>query len=130
MKQIFKKLILFAFILFLSVGQLLAQIPNDVVDGLKNGNASALSNYFNQNIELTVLDNDNVYSKAQAQQILAGFFNQYKVSDFELKYEIDKESSKHVIGTLTTDNGTFRVSFLMKTDEEKAYIHQLRVEKQ
>ncbi len=107
-----------------------AQIPDELVLSLKTGNASGLASYFNQNIELFVLDSDDVYSRAQAEQIVSNFFNQNKASDFTIIHQSGKEDTKYAIGKLSTNNGVFRVSFLMKNDNSKPVIHQLRIEKQ
>lgn len=106
-----------------------AQIPNEILLSLESGNAKVLSGYFNQNVELVVLDNDNVYSKAQAQQIVGNFFSSYPPESFSLVHDSGKEGAKYVIGTLKTKNGSFRVYFLLKQKDGKDYIHQLRIEK-
>jgi len=107
-----------------------SQIPDQIILSLKTGNAKVLSDYFNQNVELVVLDNDNVYSKAQAQQIVNNFFNTYKPEDFISIHDGGKEGAKYVIGRLITKNGKFRVYFLLKQSQGKDYIHQLRIEKE
>lgn len=107
-----------------------AQVPDDIILSLKSGNAKVLSEYFNQNVELVVLDNDNVYSKAQAEQIVTNFFNSYKPEGFGVIHNGGKEGAKYVIGNLVTSNGSFRVYFLLKQNQGKDYIHQLRIEKQ
>lgn len=106
-----------------------SQIPDEIIVSLGSGNAKVLSSYFNQNVELVVLDNDNVYSKAQAQQIVNNFFNQHKPENFKIIHQGGKEA-KYVIGNLVTNNGIFRVYFLLKQNNKKEYIHQLRIEKQ
>ena len=86
--------------------------------------------YLNENIELVVLDNDNVYSKAQAQQIVSNFFSSFIPESFNVLHQGSNEGAKFVIGKLKTKNGTFRVYFLLKKNNNKEYIHQLRIEKQ
>ena len=90
------------------------QIPEEIILSLENGNAKVLSDYFNQNVELVVLDNDNVYSKAQAKQIVGNFFKSFLPESFSIIHEGGKEGAKYVIGNLKTSNGTFRVYFLLK----------------
>lgn len=107
-----------------------SQIPDQIILSLKTGNARALSDYFNQNVELVVLDNDNVYSKAQAQQIVNNFFSNNEPEGFNVIHQGGKEGAKYVIGNLVTKNGKFRVYFLLKQNQGKDYIHQLRIEKQ
>ncbi len=107
-----------------------AQVPDEIILSLKSGNAKVLSEYFNQNVELVVLDNENVYSKAQAQQIVNNFFSNYQPESFTVIHQGGKEGAKYVIGKLGTKGGKFRVYFLLKQKEGKEYIHQLRIEKQ
>jgi len=107
-----------------------AQIPEEILTSLKNGDSKTLSEYFNQNVELVVLENDNVYSKAQAQQIVNRFFDQNTPESFTIIHQGGKEGAKYVIGNLKTNTGSFRIYFLLKTNDGKNYIHQLRIEKQ
>ena len=105
------------------------QIPDEIILSLQTGNAKVLSNYFNDNVELVVLDNDNVYSKAQAKQIVSNFFSNFTPESFSVIHQGGKEGSKYVIGNLKTNNGSLRIYFLLKNSNGKDYIHQLRIEK-
>lgn len=122
--------------IFLFAGMLLftlsakAQIPDEIILSLKSGNSRTLSEYFNQNVELVVPDSDNVYSKAQAQQIVSSFFSNNSPRSFNVIHQGGKEGAQYVIGNLGTQKGTFRVYFLLKKSDGKDYIHQLRIEKQ
>ena len=107
-----------------------AQVPDEIITCLKSGNAKSLSGYFNQNIELVVPESDNVYSKAQAQLIVNDFFNSHIPQTFSVIHQGGKEGAQYVIGNLGTKKGTFRVYFLLKKNDGKDYIHQLRIEKQ
>ncbi|MBN1984869.1 MAG: DUF4783 domain-containing protein [Prolixibacteraceae bacterium] len=129
-KQIISAFLVFGLVLATLPG--IAQVPDEIVLGLKQGNVKILSRYFNQNVELVVLENENVYSKAQAQQIVGNFFNNYIPEEFTVLHNSNssKEGAKSVIGNLKTLKGNFRVYFLLKQSEGKEYIHQLRIEKQ
>lgn len=123
------------FILFVTVlaNTAFAQIPDDITTSFNTGNSKLLSEYFNQNVELVVMDKDNVYSKAQAEQIVASFFNSFTPAEenaFSIIHDSGKQGAKSVIGKLKTTKGNFRVYFLLKKDGSKEYIHQLRIEKQ
>jgi hypothetical protein len=110
-----------------------AQIPDDIITSFNTGNSKLLSGFFNQNVELVVMDKDNVYSKAQAEQIVAAFFSNFKPAEenaFSIIHDSGKQGAKSVIGKLKTNKGNFRVYFLLKKDGTKEYIHQLRIEKQ
>jgi len=110
-----------------------AQVPNDIIVSFETGNSKLLSGFFNQNVELVVMDNDNVYSKSQAEQIVNNFFSSFAPVDedaFTIIHNSGKQGAKSVIGKLKTNKGNFRVYFLLKQDGTKEYIHQLRIEKQ
>lgn len=120
--------LLLSFLFLTSFSQ--EQIPEKLLLSLQSGDAKTLSGFFNDNIELVVLENDNVYSKAQAQQIVSKFFTNYKPEKFSIIHQGGKDGSKYVIGSLTTKKGSFRVYFLIKVDQGNSFIHQLRIEKQ
>ncbi|HXK82003.1 MAG TPA: DUF4783 domain-containing protein [Bacteroidales bacterium] len=103
-------------------------IPDNIFAAMKLGNAEELSKHFNTSIELVILDQEDVYSKQQAEQILRNFFLKYKVQNFRLLHQGGKEDAQYAIGTLETDKGSFRVYFLVKQKNDKAFIHQLRIE--
>ncbi|HPF51310.1 MAG TPA: DUF4783 domain-containing protein [Draconibacterium sp.] len=110
-----------------------AQVPNEIMVSFETGNSKLLSAYFNQNVELMVLDNENVYSKAQAEQIVSNFFSNFTPVEedaFQIIHNSGKEGARSVIGKLKTTKGSFRVYFLLKKSGSKEYIHQLRIDKQ
>jgi len=118
------------FLFFLMAGTLaFAQIPDEIILSLKSGNAKVLSSYFNQNVELVILENDNIFSKAQAEQIVNSFFTKYQPERFNILHQSGKEGAQYVIGNLITKQDTFRVYFLLKKTTGKDIIHQLRIEK-
>lgn len=130
----FKKSVLLPLMLlifsFFTVSQVFAQIPDEIILSLKSGNAKVLATYFNQNVELVIPENDNVYSKAQAEQIVTNFFVRNQPERFSIIHQGGKEGAQYVIGNLVTKQGTFRVYFLLKKMTGKDIIHQLRIEKQ
>ena len=106
------------------------QIPQEFISIFKTGNSKKLSAYLNQNVELAIFENINIYSKSQAQQILGKFFNDNPPESFVILSDGLKKDSRSIIGTLKTKNATFRVYILLKkADDQKEYIHQLKIEK-
>jgi hypothetical protein len=105
-------------------------IPKEIITCFKTGNASALSGFINSSLELQVLDNENVYSKDQAEQILKKFFNQNKPVDFVVLHQSGKDGAYYAIGTLHTVQGKYRVYFLIKEQNGKRLIHQLSIKKE
>jgi Ni,Fe-hydrogenase III component G len=106
----------------------LFDIPETIFAAMKVGNAEELSKHFNSSIELVILDQEDVYSKQQAEQIVRNFFLKHKVKSFRLLHQGGKEDAQYAIGTLETEKGDFRVYFLVKQKNDRAFIHQLRIE--
>ncbi len=122
-------LVLFYLIMF-SMNSLVSfsQIPDQIILGLKAGDAKIVALHFNENIELVVIDKELVCSQAQGEQILKDFFTHNKPSDFRITHQGGNESP-YAIGKMQTINGNFRVYFLMKSKGGKTPIVQLRIDK-
>ena len=127
MKKI-KYLLAFVVIIFSVSLYAESQGNNKIISAIKSGNSAALSKYFNSNIELSILDDEDVYSKSQAQIILKDFFAKHKVTSFTVLHEGGKNGSNYLIGNLVTSKGTFRVYYLLKKVGNKQLIQQLRIE--
>ncbi|MDO8930277.1 MAG: DUF4783 domain-containing protein [Bacteroidota bacterium] len=130
MKNLKFKLVLLFFALFATVSPSFSQIPDEIVLSIQSGNDVMLASYFNQNVELVVQSHDDVFSKSQAQQIVAEFFKANKPKQFSIIHQGGKDGARYAIGSLVTNTGTFRVYFLLKNKDNNSYIHQLRIEKQ
>ncbi len=104
------------------------EIPDGIADSFNKGNSRDLARHFNNNIELVVLDNAEVYSKSQAELIIRDFFSANKPVKFAYLHKGGKEASRYGIGNLETGNGDFRVYFLLKITDGTPLIHLLRIE--
>ncbi len=104
------------------------QIPQPIIAGLKVGDSKIVASHFYDNIELVILDRELVCSQAQGEQILKDFFVHHKPSDFKITHQGGNDSS-YAIGMMQTNNGNFRVYFLLKFNGGKAQIVQLRIDK-
>jgi len=105
-------------------------IPEEIILSIRAGNAAELAKFFYTNIELVILEKEDVYSKAQAEQILRKFFTDNHPTSFKIIFEGGKEVSRYAIGSLTASTGNFRVYFLIKDQDGSPLIHQLRIEKE
>ncbi|MBN1597913.1 MAG: DUF4783 domain-containing protein [Bacteroidales bacterium] len=104
-------------------------VPQGIISAFYTGNSSKLSEYFNQTIELTLFDKEEIYSKTQAEIIMRDFFTQNKPTQFKIIHQGGKEHTSYAIGNLICASKKFRVTLLLKTENSSVYIHQLRIEK-
>lgn len=134
MKSVKKTILLSVFLfanLFMFAGtDDTSKISEEILSSLKSGNAKVLATYFNQNIELVILDSSNVYSKAQAEQVVANFFSKNQPERLTERHKGGKEGAQYYIYTLKTKQDSFRVYLLIRKTKGKDVIHQLRIEKE
>jgi hypothetical protein len=124
MKKIFLPLLAVSALLLSSFG--LQSSIDDVIGALRGGNSTELSKYFDDNVELTLPDKSDSYSKAQAQLIVKDFFSNNGVKGFELKHKGDSPGGHFCIGTLQTNTGNFRTNVFMKTKGNKEVVKEIR----
>jgi hypothetical protein len=105
-------------------------VPDDLVKAIKAGDASRMSAYFHQSLEMTILEKDYVSSKNQATRIIENFFKNHKPTDFSITFYGTKEKSKYAIGSLKTADATFRVNMFFLNMEDERLIYYLSIEKE
>lgn len=105
------------------------EVIEDIASAIRSGNPKNISSYFIEQIDLKVIDQEDVYSKQQAEMILKDFFAKHPVKAFSIAHKsVEKSGSQYIIGTLETINGKFRTYFLVKTVGAKTLIHQFKIE--
>jgi len=102
---------------------------DEVVNAIKKGNASQLSKFFDNTIEITVADKKNTYSKSQGELVLKDFFSNSSVKDFSIIHKGDNSGAQFIIGTLQTNNGEYRTTIYMMQKGNKNLLQELRFEK-
>jgi hypothetical protein len=124
MKPLFTSLMLVSVLLFSSF-RLQGGI-DEVIGALRSGNSTELSKFFDENVELTLPDKSDSYSKAQAQVIVKDFFGNNGVKGFDLKHKGDSPGGHFCIGTLQTNAGNFRTNVFMKTKNGREVVKEIR----
>ena len=99
---------------------------DDVISALKSGNAQELSKYIDDNIEISLPDKSDNYSKAQAVMVLKDFFNNNGVTGFEVQFKGENGGSQFCVGKLTTKSGSYRTTVFMKTKNGKQLVKEIR----
>lgn len=104
-------------------------VIDDVSAAIRSGNPKSISKYFIEHIDLKVIEQEDVYSKPQAEMILKDFFSKHPVKTYTIAHKTtSKGGSQYIIGTLETTNGKFRIAFLIKTTGTETLIQQFRIE--
>ena len=98
---------------------------------LASGNVDALGQYFDQNVEISISDNEDVYVKSQAIATLKAFFSQNAPKGFQQMHQGTSKGSdaQYCIGNLSTASGTFRVYLYAKNSGGKFLIQELRFDR-
>ena len=104
------------------------KIPSGISLAFRSGNAAELSKYFNSTVQILLLGKEDFYKKNVAETILKDFFTEYHTRDFVVKHDGGTSDARYAIGNLKTDNGDFRVYFLLKKVDSELLIHQIRIE--
>ncbi len=124
MKQIFTFLSLA--VLFTISAFKPARSLDDVISALRSGNATELAKYIDDNIEITLPDKAESYSRSQAVAVLQDFFNNNGVKGYELKHKGDNGGSQFCIGTLQTKAGNYRTTVFMNTKNGRQLVKEIK----
>lgn len=99
-----------------------------LVSAFKAGNAAKIASYFAENVDLSILDTENLYSKSQAEQILKSFFTKHSPSEFIIVHKGKSGTSEYFIGELTCTDAIFRVTLNSKSIDTGKEITALTIE--
>lgn len=99
---------------------------DEVISALRAGNATELSKYVDDNIEISLPDKTDSYSRAQALMILQDFFANNGVKSFEVKHKGDNGGNQFCIGTLNTKAGAYRTIIYMRNKGGKQLIKDIK----
>jgi len=111
-----KKLYLPLFMVLLMAPILIPADPIDKIASLvRQGNIPELSKLFADNVELSVLGDENIYSRLQTEQILNKFFSQNKPKAIKLLHKVNSNPN-YGFGVLlvTTSTGVYRIAVTLK----------------
>ena len=123
MKIIARSLILLSLFAFTSF-----DLFDEISQSIRSGDAHSLSRYFGTNVDLTIINQQEVYSKTQAEQLLKDFFSKNYPVSFEIIHRgVSKEGSQYAIGKYTSVQGTtYRTYFYIKQNNNTYFIQELR----
>ncbi len=93
------------------------------------GDTDALSAWFADNLEITILHTTNDSSKNQARQILKSFFSTYTPRDFQIMHNAGRANQKYALGSLSAGGEIFMVTIFVSSKDDVYKIQQLKIER-
>ncbi len=119
----------FTLLFFLLPSLAIPDAIDKVADLFRHGNVPELSKFFAPNIEITMQDEENVYSKIQAGLILDRFFAQNKPLSVKMLHKVNSSASyRFGVLILNTQKGPFRVAYTLKDADGHPEIIEIRIE--
>ena len=128
--------------IFLVLAALCAGAPLRAQDGefavfasitkyLTAGDANALSSWFADNLDVTIISSSRNCSRNQARQILRTFFDAYTPRSFQVSHKAAESNKKCIIGTLNAGGELFLVTIYATSLGGETYkIQQLNISRQ
>lgn len=128
--KIYKKIFLtLACLLFLNMGAK-AQVIDDVVSGIRNGNVTQMNKHFDNFVVITLGVNQSSYSKQQAEMVLRDFFSKNNPRNFAVMQSGNAPGNgQFAIGNLNTNTGPYQVYVLLKFKDGTYMMQEIRFEK-
>jgi hypothetical protein len=107
-----------------------AQDPIDnIATMLKHSDVHGLTALFAPTVEITMMDNEDTYSKRQAADVLTKFFAEHKPLKVSLLHKVNS-NPKYIFGVaiLTSADGTYRISYTLNQEKSDMMIIEMRIE--
>ena len=126
MKIIYLHSIIFLFLLPLVVK---ADPIDNIMHMLKQGNTQELAKLFSDNVEVTILDDDNILDKTTSISALDKFFADNKPKNVRLFHKI-YSNPNYLFGVvfLSTDKGLYRIALTLDKHGTEMKIVEMRIE--
>lgn len=127
----FKKVFIF-FVLSLgiySAGFAQSDIVDDLAKDFKESDYRELAKKFASSVEIILMDEQDVYSKVQGEQIIKDFFSKHPSGKINIVHRINN-SPNYRFGVLNMQSGrqSFRISITLKKISNSFLITELRIE--
>src|SRR5690606_29278989 len=118
------------FILFASVSSFAGDLITEISNQFRQGNTKEISKHFSSTVNLSILNDNNIYSKVQAEIILASFFKVNQPRGAKVIHRLDNNPNyQHAVIELNTSGGDFRVSYSVRVNNNQAQLVEIRIEK-
>ena len=103
--------------------------PEEIISTLKKGNATELSQYFNNYIDFALPDKDEIKNigKNQATIALKAYFDEIGVQTFQLTSQREAGSTMYITGKLQGKTKNVNLTLMLKNNSSKYSITSIRI---
>lgn len=106
---------------------------NDIIDDiavcLRGADTKELSKHFSSTVSMTLLNDEGIYSRVQAEIILRDFFSRNAPTGVKVAHRLDSNPNfRYVVLNLETAKEVFRVSYKLTNNENSFQVTEFRVE--
>jgi hypothetical protein len=103
---------------------------SEISNQFRQGDTKELSKYLSTSVTLSLMNSENVYSRAQCEIILDKFFKEYPPQSSKVVHRLDNNSNyQHAVFLLNTTKGDFRVAISLRGAEKDLRLIEIRIEK-
>ena len=98
---------------------------------ISKGDIETLSKYFDETVEICILDLEDLMDKDEAKAEIQSFFNDHQPKSFTLVHDGTSkgQDSRYFIGDLKTSGDVFRVYVYLMSTKDDYLIQEIRFEK-
>ena len=104
---------------------------DDVCRAIGGGNVAELTAIMDEEVELSILDKEDLYTRAEATAVLKDFFTKFTPTSFGKVHQGASKSddAEYCIGTLTTNKGSFRVYIYVAKTASGVMLQELKFDR-
>lgn len=96
---------------------------------IKQSDVHELAGMFAPSVEISVLNEENVYSRTQAEIVLNKFFSENKPKSIKLLHKVNSNPNYNFgVIILYTDKGAYRIAYTLKQTDGKLELIEMRIE--
>jgi len=124
-----KKLFLLAVLAVVGMSFTMQTNTDGIVQAFKSGNAEQVAAYFDEYVDLKLLDKDEVKNmgRNQASIALKSFFSENGVKGFEKASERSIGNTMYMTGKMSSNGKDFNATIMMKQSGGKLQIITIRI---
>lgn len=96
---------------------------------IKNADTSQISAMLDESVTLTILGEENVYFKGQADVIIDKFFKTHTPTEVKIVHKVESNANyRYAVYETKTSNGNYRISVQMRSNGSGFLISEFKVE--